>query len=266
MGARQADGSTGVTQLFAIVGDPIAQVRSPEVFNGLFKARGLDAVMVPMHVDADDLATLLEGLRATRNVAGVVITVPHKMAAAALMRSGSERVRVAGATNALRPCEGGWDGDLFDGEGFAIGLRAEHGSLAGKTCSIVGAGGAGAAIALALAERGVASISVWDTDAGRATALAVRLATASPTPVSVREPDGSTDIAVNATPLGMGDDDPLPMSLDDLRADALVAEAVMKPPMTRLLLEAQRRGHPIQQGRHMLDSQVESIWRFFGLP
>ena len=255
-----------MTQVFGIVGDPIAQVRSPEVFNDLFRERGVDAVMVPMHVSADALEPALAGLRAIGNVGGLVITVPHKPAAAALLRSHSERVQIAGAANALRPCANGWDGDLFDGEGFARGLEARGFALAGRNCSVVGAGGAGAAIALALLERRVGSLSIWDIDRRKAADLVERLCAISRVRIVVGEPGKDTDVAVNATPLGMSPDDPLPMAIGSLRPDALIAEAIMKPPITRLLLEARRRGCEIQEGRHMLDNQVAAIWKFFGLP
>jgi shikimate dehydrogenase len=64
----------------------------------------------------------------------------------------------------------------------------------------------------------------------------------------------------------MQPDDPLPIDVASLRSDAIVADAIMKPPLTRLLMEALRHGCEIHAGRHMLDNQVESIWSFFGLP
>jgi len=255
-----------MTKVFGIIGDPVAQVRSPEVFNGLFGERGVDAVMAPLHVKAEGLAASLDGLRAIENVAGLIITVPHKLAAAKLLRSRSERVGIARAANALRPCPDGWDGDLFDGEGFARGLEVRRYVLAGKTCSIVGCGGAGAAIALALLERKVGSLSLWDIDRRKAAELAERLSASSPIPIFIGEPGEPTDVAINATPLGMNPDDPLPINIESLRTGALVAEAIMKPPITRLLVEAKRRGCEIQEGRHMLDNQVAAIWTFFGLP
>ena len=254
-----------MTRLFGIVGDPIAQVRSPQVFNALFRERAIDAVMVPIHIESNDLGTALAGLRAIRNLDGLVITVPHKPAAAGLLHSCSDRVRTTGATNVLRPSNGGWHGDLFDGEGFAIGLESKGIDLRGKHCSIVGAGGAGAAIALALLDRGVASLSVFDINEGRTADLARRLQVGGRQPVAFARPGPQTDIAINATPLGLNADDPLPMAVEMLRADAIVADAVMKPPITRLLAEAARHGCRIQEGRHMLDSQVGAIWNFFGL-
>jgi shikimate dehydrogenase len=255
-----------MTQVFGIIGDPIEQVRSPEVFNGLFRVHGIDAVMVPMQVKRDALEASLTGLRAINNLAGLIVTVPHKLAAASLLRSCSARVGIARAANALRPCTEGWDGDLFDGEGFARGVEARGYNLTGMNCSVVGSGGAGAAIALALLERRVGSLSIWDIDQRKAFELVERLSAVTSVPIVVEKPGKDTDVAINATPIGMSAEDPLPMAIDALRANALVAEAIMKPPITRLLIEARRHGCEIQEGRYMLDNQVAAIWRFFGLP
>ena len=92
-----------MTQLFAIIGDPIAQARSPEVFNHLFRERSVDAVMVPMLVHPIGFEASLSGLRAVENVVGLIVTVPHKATAARLLKTASRRVMIARAANALRP-------------------------------------------------------------------------------------------------------------------------------------------------------------------
>lgn len=254
-----------MTRIYGIVGDPVAQVRSPEVFNARFKAAGLDAVMVPLHVIGQGLEPAIAGLRAIANLAGLVVTVPHKPAAARLLVSGSDRVRVAGAANVLRPVPGGWEGDLFDGEGFAIGLAANGFEVTGKHCALVGAGGAGAAIAFALIERKIADLTVFDIDEDKASDLVARLQGFGRCPVSVGPPRRGTDLAINATPLGMSSSDPLPFDVSALRPDCVVADAVMKPRVTRLLIQAARHGCPTQEGRHMLDGQLDAIWAYFGL-
>jgi shikimate dehydrogenase len=136
----------------------------------------------------------------------------------------------------------------------------------GVRCALVGCGGAGTAIAFALLERRVDSLTIWDIDRRKSDALAERLRAIGMAEVSIGLPDETTDIAINATPLGMKESDPIPIAVDSLRTDAIVADAIMKPPCTRLLLEAKRRGCTVHAGRHMLDHQVESIWRFFSLP
>jgi shikimate dehydrogenase len=73
------------------------------------------------------------------------------------------------------------------------------------------------------------------------------------------------DLVINATPVGMQAGDPLPFDLDDLAPNALVADVIMKPAVTRLLEEASRRGHPVCEGRHMLDGQIEALWTFLAM-
>ena len=131
--------------------------------------------------------------------------------------------------------------------------------------SIVGAGGAGLAIAGALLSAGAAAITISDQDRAKADAAVARLERTWPGQAWQGAPDASVDIAVNATPAGMRPDDPLPFDLGRIAPSALVADAIMKPPVTALLAEAARRSHPILEGRHMLDGQVEPIWTFLGM-
>lgn len=72
---------SGSTRVYAIVGDPIAQVASPRLFNTAFRERSADAVLVPLHVAPDALRGVIDSFRAIRNFDGLVVTVPHKIAA-----------------------------------------------------------------------------------------------------------------------------------------------------------------------------------------
>lgn len=255
-----------MTTIFGIIGDPVSQVRSPLVFNERFRSHGIDAIMVPMHIAPDDFESALDGLHRMKNLGGLVVTVPHKIAAARLLANPSRRCEATGAANALRWSPHGWIGDLFDGEGFAAGVEANHGPLVGRNCAIVGAGGAGVAIALALIDRNIRSLRIWDVDATRAADSSRRLSAYTSIPILLEPPSAADDIAINATPVGMEDDEQLPFQPSALKPDALVCEAIMKPPRTQLLIDAERTGHPIQEGRHMLDFQVDALWKFFGLP
>jgi shikimate dehydrogenase len=262
---------SGSTRLFGIVGDPIAQVRSPEVFNAHFADRGIDAVFLPIHVHPDALATAFDGFKALANLDGLVITVPHKFAAAGLMDELGPQAHRAAAVNAARKTKTGkWAGDLFDGIGMVEGLRAKNIDPAGKSCIVYGAGGAGTAIAFALADTNPSRLAIVDPAAGKADQLAQSLRKSVPG-IVVETPDASAgptgyDIAINASPLGLNPDDPLPFDPTGLSAGAIVAEAVMKPPVTHLLRQADRLGFTIHPGIHMLDGQFGPFLDFFGLP
>lgn len=250
-------------RLYAIIGDPISQARSPTVFNARFAERGIDAEMIALEVQGEGLLAVLEGLRAVRNFGGAIITVPHKIAATDLADEKSTRVRIAGAANVLKPTSAGWSADLLDGEGFVAGLAAKGFPVTYRSAAIVGAGGAGLAIAAALLEAGAETVALHDRDPKKTVSALARLLVNYPGRVTGRLPGLSDGLVVNATPTGMMADDALPVDLETLNPHAIVADAIMKPPITRLLAEASQRGHPILEGSYMLDGQVEAIWKFF---
>ncbi|MGB0748725.1 MAG: hypothetical protein ACPGO3_08260 [Magnetospiraceae bacterium] len=68
----------GETQIFPIVGDPIAQVKSPALLTGIMNDRDYNGMVVPAHVAPADLEAFVTAMRSVQNVQGVVVTVPHK--------------------------------------------------------------------------------------------------------------------------------------------------------------------------------------------
>jgi len=262
---------SGTTRLYGIVGDPIEQVRSTAVFNDHFAERGLDAVFLPLHVRPDGIKAALAGFAALANLDGLIVTIPHKPAFTALMDKVGPHGRLVGAVNAVRRApEGGWEGELFDGLGFVEGLRGQGIDPAGLSYLLFGAGGAGGAISGALSGVTPRLVAVVDPIPGRAETLCRKLRADIPDlpiePAPADTDPAAFDVVVNATPVGMREDDPLPFDPNRLRSGTLVCDAIMKPPVTRLLREAERRGCRIQPGRHMLDGQFPLFLDFFGLP
>ncbi|MCE2518088.1 MAG: shikimate dehydrogenase, partial [Alphaproteobacteria bacterium] len=137
----------GPTKLFGVIADPIDHVRAPMVFNPVFAERGIDAVMVPLHITPDDLELSIRGLAAMPNMGGICVTIPHKMTMARLCDELGLAAQLTGAVNAVRFEDGRLIGDNFDGEGFTAGLTGEGHSLNGANVVMIGAGGAARAIA-----------------------------------------------------------------------------------------------------------------------
>ena len=209
---RSAPRIGGATRLFAIVGDPIAQVRSPAVYTERFAAEGIDAIMIPVHVPAARFDAIVPALLGVANLDAIVVTVPFKARMLAFADRLGATAACIGALNALRrEPDGTWTGDMFDGEGFVEGARRKGLRIEGRRVALFGAGGAGSAIACALAKAGVHSVAIIDRDAARAHTLEARLAAAFP---DVRFEcaggvPGASDMVVNATPVGMDDGDGL---------------------------------------------------------
>jgi shikimate dehydrogenase len=259
---------TGATRLYAVLGDPVAQVQAPTLLNPLLAALGRDAVLVPVHAPVDRFADVVRGLQAVANLDGLLVTVPHKAAVRRFADRLGPAVELSGSANALRrESDGRWHADNFDGAGFVAGLEAAGHRAAGARVTLVGTGGAGCAIAPALLMAGAERVELCDLDPARTAALAARLEARWPGRVgrATRPVTDGADIVVNATPLGLRQDDPLPFDPAALAPGTLVADIIMKPRVTPLLRAAAGRGLPVHYGAPMLESQLALYRTYFGL-
>ena len=257
----------GTTTLLAHFGDPIAVVKAPMIYNPYFESAGIDAAVVPMGVRADDYETVMPAVFRFTNIRGALVTMPHKVTTVALLDDMSTTVKVAQACNAvLKRPDGSLYGEMFDGAGFTRGLTLKGVALEGASALVVGAGGVGSAIAASLAAAGVARLVLFDTREATAEALAERLRLHYPrldARCGPADPAG-LDVAVNATPLGMNEGDPLPLDVSRLGPRTFVGEVVMKQEITPLLRAARERGCGIQVGTDMLFEQIPLYLEFFG--
>lgn len=258
---------TGETRLFVIVGHPVSQVKAPMAFNPLFRAKGRNAVMVPIDVAPEALDSAIAGLKKVANLDGIVVTVPHKPRMADLVDEVLSTGRMVGAINAARrERDGRWTGDMFDGRGSVHGLRAAGIEPKGRKVLLVGAGGAGSAVAFAMAEAGITALTLFDVDEAKAKRVIEGMRRAYP---AVRAELGPPvpkdhDTVINATPLGMATADPHPVDPTAIDPAMVVVDVIMKPDVTPLLKAAQAKGCRTVPGRHMLDGQVEAVAEFFG--
>ena len=166
---------SGATRVHYIVGDPIAQVKSPSGVSEALHTRGHNAYVMPAHVAPQDLAAWVQGVSLSKNVDGIIVTVPHKFAAFGLCATVTERAQFLGAVNTLRRnTDGSWHGDMFDGQAMVEALQ-EAGSVLECRALLVGAGGAGTAIAHALVLAGVRELAIHDEDTARCNTLVQRL-------------------------------------------------------------------------------------------
>jgi methylmalonyl-CoA mutase cobalamin-binding subunit len=145
----------GTTRLCAVLGFPVEHSRSPQLVNAAFAAAGVDAVMVPVGVPPEGLPAAVAGLSAMRAI-GASVTVPHKLAAAALCDELSPAARAIGAVNCLRFDGGRISGHNTDEGGFVDGLAAAGFDPRGRRAVLLGAGGAARAVAYGLRGAGVA--------------------------------------------------------------------------------------------------------------
>lgn len=257
----------GATRLYAIVGDPIEQVKSPAVYSDRFAELGLPAIMFPLHVRAGDLEALVPQLETVRNLDGILVTSPHKISLAAHCRSLGPAAECVGAVNAMRRApSGGWHGDLFDGVGFVAGARRQGIELKRRRVLQFGAGGVGSAIAYQLAVAGVASIRIADPMVERSQRLCTRMHDRFPG-LDVTEAGGNSlegvDMVINASTVGIGGSPGLPGPLPEFHPYMAVGEVNVTGQGTELIRRARDAGLLWCDGAHLHAGQLDAILAFF---
>lgn len=259
----------GLTQIIAHIGYPTQTFKSPMIYNPYFAAHGINAVVVPFACQADNYADFLRAVFRNHNTLGALITMPHKVSTVGLLDRLSPTAQIAGACNAVRRgADGQLEGDMFDGEGFVRGMIRKGFVPQGQSALVVGNGGVGCAIAASLAAAGVARLALFDPNTAQSAQLAARLQTHYPDLVveTGRAVAQGFDLVVNASPLGMYDDDPLPLDVSQIEPTAFVGDVVLSREMTPFLTAAAERGCTIQVATDMLFEQIPAYLEYFGLP
>lgn len=259
----------GSTRLVGVIGHPVKHSLSPRMHNSSFESRGLDLCYVPLDVSPESLREAVRGL-AVLGFFGFNVTMPYKEAMVSLMDDLDEPARISGAVNTVViGADGSLRGLNTDGSGFVEACRESNVGLKGERVLLVGAGGAAAAIGAALSEEGVWELAVANRTEGRAEELAGKLRKAG-MGVSVypwgriEEAVAEAGVIVNATYLGMGDSDPLPVPEKSLDESVAVCDAVYRAGVqTALVRAALGAGCVVVEGARMLLYQgvaAQRIW------
>jgi len=255
--------------LAGVIGSPIRHSKSPLVHGSWLREHGLRGHYVPLHVEPDNLESVLRALPHMGFV-GVNVTIPHKEKVLALADDISSVAARIGAVNTLTfGTDGRIHADNTDGYGFLANLRQSAPAWRPDAAPalVLGAGGAARAIIVALLDAGVPQIRLCNRTRTRAEGLAREF---GPN-VVVRDWKGRAQalddlgLLVNTSSLGMVGNPALDMPLDGLSPGALVTDIVYTPLMTDLLQHAQQRGNPVVDGLGMLLHQaVPGFERWFG--
>ncbi|HCB37170.1 MAG TPA: shikimate dehydrogenase [Acidimicrobiaceae bacterium] len=265
--------SAGGTTVAGVIGRPIGHSLSPTLFNAAFAHLGLDWTFAAWDVAPGDGEAAVRAMT-TLDIAGLSVTMPHKHDALRGCDELDARAAALGAVNCVAARAGVLRGFNTDGDGLVAALRAELGlTLRGLPTAVVGAGGAGRSAALALAEAG-ARVLVANRSAAAAQSAAQVVgewlstaAGAGPGSCAVAdsaaEAVASSTLVVQATPLGMADDDPLPFDPALLTDSHVVVDLIYSPAETRLLAAAKSRGAATANGVGMLLYQAAEQFRIW---
>ncbi len=265
-----ADASTGTfqpdsrTRLFGLLGHPVAHSLSPAMHNTAFRALEMNAAYLAWDVAPGGVAAALRGLAAL-GCGGANVTVPHKEEALRAVDRLDESARLAGSVNTVVFAPDGLVGHNTDGPGFLRAAREELGwEPSGSSLFVCGAGGAGRAVALFSARGGAAAITLCDADLVRADRVADEVRAAAPQAQVRTCRAGSPEtpaiaaacaLVVQATPLGMKEQDSSPLPPEAFHAGQAAFDLVYVRPETPFMAAARHAGAHTANGLGMLLGQ-----------
>ncbi len=240
--------------------------------NAAFRARRIDCVYLPFEVDPKHLETALSGIR-VMNFLGVNLTVPHKILAMTLLDEINDYAKIFGAVNTVRVRNGRLQGFNTDGYGLVQGLKEDFGiQLKNKQILILGAGGAGRAAAIQCALEGARWVGIANRTLARARALMDEVRWANKKvavqafpleAVPLRGVLRDADLVINATSLGLKQDDPSPLPADCFHRRLKAYDMIYQPSETSFLRVARKAGAQAVNGMSMLlhqGARAFEIW------
>jgi shikimate dehydrogenase len=260
--------------LAGIMGWPVRHSRSPVIHGHWIREHGLQGDYVRLPVRPEELPEALRGLKAL-GFAGCNLTIPHKVAALALVDQVDTMAARIGAINTLVVRDGQLIGHNTDAEGYLQSLReAQPGwQAAAGPVAVLGAGGAARAVLAVLGEQGAPEVRVCNRSLDKAEALTAEFGTHYPRTRWLAQPwdqrhavlAGCAQL-VNTTSLGMTGQDPLDIQLDALPPTALVCDVIYTPLETPLLAAARQRPggqHVTVNGLGMLLHQARAAFQYW---
>jgi len=253
--------TSGGSEIYGIIGDPIDHSMSPAIQNAAFQSTRINAVYVPFCVKKSDLKSAVEGMRALC-VKGFNVTAPHKVEVCRYLDKLDRSAREIGSVNTVVTRGKSFCGYNTDGIGALRTLEEAGTQLDDRSILLFGAGGASRALAYAFASR-ARTIRIVNRTLLKAKQLQRRVqkrfnldvTVAGLASASIKSFVEEADIIVNASSMGQhGHCDP-PIQQRWLRQRQFVLDIVYSPIETKLLKIAQAAGATAIDGLRMLVNQ-----------
>lgn len=246
---------SGRTRVVGLLGYPVEHSLSPAMHNAAFEYLNLDYCYVTFPVRPEMLKDAINGVRAL-SLIGVNVTVPHKENVIPFLDEVSEEALFIGAVNTIKNDNGKLIGYNTDGKGFMQSLSEAGISIRDKKLLVVGAGGASRAIGYYLCKE-ASYLYLYDVDDNKAVLLKRHLnkikgnvSLADSNSVSDKDFFSEIDVIINATPLGLKPDDPMPVDASVINKNNIICDLIYKE--TPLLREASKIGCKTIDGLGML--------------
>ncbi len=265
---------SGTTRLTCLLGSPVSHSISPAMHNTSFEALGLDYSYMAFDVSEDNIKAAVDALRLL-NCRGFNLTMPLKTAIIPYLDEMSEAARLSHSVNTCVFDDGKLIGHTTDGTGFMEAMTDSGINYKDKVLTILGAGGAATSIIVQAALDGVQKINIFkrkNASFDKIVDFADSVTHSTDCDVFVYDMADmgllefclqESDILINGTNVGMGDDDTSLVPKEFLYKDLIVTDVIYHPAYTRLLQDAKSIGCQVMNGKYMLLYQGAAAFKIW---
>tara|TARA_B100000579_G_scaffold64965_1_gene48281 strand:+ start:1180 stop:1962 length:783 start_codon:yes stop_codon:yes gene_type:complete len=244
---------------FLVIGNPIGHSLSPKIHNHWFKENNINAVYEKMILNENDLEKIVDEVKKGK-INGINVTVPFKKTIIPFLEELTPKARATQSVNTIFKDGETIYGDNTDIAGFELALKHIDYNPKDKKVFILGAGGVVPSILLALKKMGVSEISL----SNRTKEKTKYLKEIYPD-LNIIDWGQSTefDMIINATSLGLKKEDKIKLDFKKNNSKKLFYDVIYNPEKTNFLLEAEKSGNIIENGKMMFIYQAQlsfKIW------
>ena len=250
----------------AVIGQPIEHSISPKIHNFWIKENRIEVgEYKKILLNKEDVKSFLEKCMA-ENYKGLNVTIPYKELAFKLCDLVSPTAKKLQAVNTITFSENKIIGDNTDPIGFknSISSNNQIKYIENKTALVIGAGGSARSIIYQLQLMGSKIVNANRTKSKSEKIknnLNINFDICSLQDISsiLKE----IDFVVNTTSLGINETDNNLVDFDLLKENSYVYDLIYNPKKTSFLMNAEQRGHQVQNGLKMLIFQAAASFKIW---
>ena len=244
---------------YLVIGNPIEHSLSPKLHNHWIKQNNIDAVYEKKQLNESDIEGIIDKVRSGK-IDGINVTIPFKKSVIPFLDQLTLIAKEAQSVNTIFKKDNKIVGDNTDIAGFEYGLKHINYNVKNKKVFILGAGGVVPSIILALKKLGVFKISL----SNRTKEKAVELKKIYKDLEVINWGECiDFDMIINATSLGLKNDDRIELDFSKIKSDKLFYDVIYNPSKTNFLLKGEELGNKIENGKMMFIYQAQlsfKIW------
>tara|TARA_B100000315_G_scaffold146612_1_gene135536 strand:+ start:306 stop:1088 length:783 start_codon:yes stop_codon:yes gene_type:complete len=244
---------------YLVIGNPIKHSLSPKLHNHWIKENNINAVYEKQQLNENDIEGIISEVR-NGKIDGINVTVPFKKSVIPFLDQLTALAKETQSVNTISKKDNKVVGENTDVGGFEHSLKHINYNVKNKKIFILGAGGVTPSIILTLKKMGASKIILSNRTKEKAENLKKMH-----TDLEIIEWGESTDfnMIINTTSLGLKSDDEIKLNYADIGKNKLFYDVIYNPSKTKFLLEGEKLGNKIENGKMMFIYQAQLAFKIW---